>query len=484
MAWTTPRTWVTSEVVTKALMDTHVRDNLQYLKDVITGTGTTQDVTLTGKIVAVAKSHQFGVNGGTSLIGALATTDANILLYNNSATNWAGFGTDSSGNLWARTGTSGTHEARWGIIASGEMYISVAGTASLPVISRLTDTNTGLYFSAADTLDVALGGVQAVQFGATGVLAAGTSASAGGFSFLNDSDTGLFRSSANVMALKVAGDTRFQIGDSTSLYGESAPYLTANGARIIIAVDSVVPLIVDRVVNDGTLISLRQGGTEEGSISVSGTTVAYNTFTGAHFTQLAQGQPEPPPGGVVITTGDIVQSDNVHWIEDVVEVVPGTEESEARGQSAARAQATRVRQVRHDTPGDSAWREVRGETKDYLPYTAGTTTPGDGRVYGVWMGKVRDDAAGGSFGKNGSPVYNVAGLGTFEVRVTDSGGDIAAGDLLETSARQYEAQRQADDVIRASTLGKALGTVTWDDVPIDRALGYRWRLCSVALYCG
>ncbi len=28
MAWTTPRTWTTAEVVTKSIMDTHVRDNL------------------------------------------------------------------------------------------------------------------------------------------------------------------------------------------------------------------------------------------------------------------------------------------------------------------------------------------------------------------------------------------------------------------------------------------------------------------------
>jgi len=32
MAWTSPRTWVVSEVVTAALMNTHVRDNLLYLK--------------------------------------------------------------------------------------------------------------------------------------------------------------------------------------------------------------------------------------------------------------------------------------------------------------------------------------------------------------------------------------------------------------------------------------------------------------------
>ncbi len=32
MAWTTPRTWVTSEIVTAALLNTHIRDNESYLK--------------------------------------------------------------------------------------------------------------------------------------------------------------------------------------------------------------------------------------------------------------------------------------------------------------------------------------------------------------------------------------------------------------------------------------------------------------------
>lgn len=32
MAWTTPRTWVTSELVTASIMNTHVRDNLSFLK--------------------------------------------------------------------------------------------------------------------------------------------------------------------------------------------------------------------------------------------------------------------------------------------------------------------------------------------------------------------------------------------------------------------------------------------------------------------
>ena len=41
MAWTSPRTWVASEVVSAATMNQHVRDNLQFLYSRIqTGTAT------------------------------------------------------------------------------------------------------------------------------------------------------------------------------------------------------------------------------------------------------------------------------------------------------------------------------------------------------------------------------------------------------------------------------------------------------------
>jgi hypothetical protein len=46
-------------------------------------------------------------NGATANT-ALSVTDANILLYNFGSNNWAGLGADGSGNVWIRTGLSGT----------------------------------------------------------------------------------------------------------------------------------------------------------------------------------------------------------------------------------------------------------------------------------------------------------------------------------------------------------------------------------------
>lgn len=56
MAWTAPRTWTIGEFVTKAIMDTHIRDNLLFLK------GQSGTVTLDETV-------KFGAAGKGTLIG-------------------------------------------------------------------------------------------------------------------------------------------------------------------------------------------------------------------------------------------------------------------------------------------------------------------------------------------------------------------------------------------------------------------------------
>ena len=51
MAWTQPRTWVAGELVTAAIMNTHVRDQLLAIAE---GTATLDHVTLDGKTTAPA----------------------------------------------------------------------------------------------------------------------------------------------------------------------------------------------------------------------------------------------------------------------------------------------------------------------------------------------------------------------------------------------------------------------------------------------
>ena len=66
------------------------------------------------------------------------------------------------------------------------------------------------------------------------------------------------------------------------------------------------PLAVNRQANDGVVIDIEQADAVEGTISVSGTTVSYNSFMGAHYTQLKVGQKTPPVGAIVVATGELI----------------------------------------------------------------------------------------------------------------------------------------------------------------------------------
>lgn len=79
MAWTTPRTWVTSETVTASLMNTHVRDNLLALGDVRTtytptlGSWTLGNGSVSGRYIQAGKQVigqiRFSVGSTTAFSG-------------------------------------------------------------------------------------------------------------------------------------------------------------------------------------------------------------------------------------------------------------------------------------------------------------------------------------------------------------------------------------------------------------------------------
>lgn len=70
MAWTAPRTWVVSEVVTAALMNTHVRDNLLFLKS--------DPVIASGTLTALQQHNKVGFNTGYTEATKLSLTSIAI----------------------------------------------------------------------------------------------------------------------------------------------------------------------------------------------------------------------------------------------------------------------------------------------------------------------------------------------------------------------------------------------------------------------
>ncbi len=83
---------------------------------------------------------------------------------------------------------------------------------------------------------------------------------------------------------KVDDAGNFSVGKSAIDTAVAGAELRATGfAAFTRSAD--ISLLVNRLTDDGTLVSLRQASTEEGTISVSGTTVSYN---GGHLSRWAQ----------------------------------------------------------------------------------------------------------------------------------------------------------------------------------------------------
>jgi hypothetical protein len=186
MAWTTPASWTTSEVVTAAKLNTHVRDNLQYLKDVLDG-AQTQDVTLrratpdiNGSALYLAKAR-----GSLAAPAAVVANDklGAVLFYGYDGANYqqAAFiigivdgtpGTNSMpGRLGIYTTPAGSVAAleRFTIRASGETVVYgqlrlADGSAAAPAVAFDADTDTGWYRPASNQLALTLGGTAYARF--------------------------------------------------------------------------------------------------------------------------------------------------------------------------------------------------------------------------------------------------------------------------------------------------------------------------------
>jgi hypothetical protein len=86
--------------------------------------------------------------------------DSMSTIINATTTNGVVIEPDNSGSLELQT-NSGTTAL---IIDTSQRAAFVAGTAAAPAITTTGDTNTGIFFSAADTIDFAEGGAAVGQF--------------------------------------------------------------------------------------------------------------------------------------------------------------------------------------------------------------------------------------------------------------------------------------------------------------------------------
>jgi hypothetical protein len=168
-------------------------------------------------------------------------------------------------------------------------------------------------------------------------------------------------------------------------------------------------LYVSRTATDGSMVSFQQGGTEEGSISVSGTTVSYN---GAHLSRWSQ-----LPSGAERT--EILRGSILSNIDEMCE-----------------------------------WGDEENEQLNRMKVS---DVEGDKNVSGVFQAWDDDD-------DTYTDDFYCAMTGDFIIRIAE-GVTVERGDLL-MSAGDGTAKPQDDDIIRSKTIAKVTSTnvsCTYDD---------------------
>jgi len=165
-------------------------------------------------------------------------------------------------------------------------------------------------------------------------------------------------------------------------------------------------LLINRITNDGALITFYGQGTAEGSISVSGTTITYGGGHLARWSRLPSEKRADIPKGTVLTNLDAMV----------------------------------------------VWQKEDGtiEANEQLNQTEISSVEGDPNVAGVFDHWDNDDDEGYN-----SDFY-VAMTGDFIIRI-GAGVTVQRGDLL-MSAGDGTAKPQSDDIIRSKTIAKVTST--------------------------
>jgi hypothetical protein len=210
-------------------------------------------------------------------------------------------------------------------------------------------------------------------------------------------------------------------------------------------------IIANRLADDGEIIRIVQAGTTEGTISTSGSTVSYNAFVGSHWSRLSDNS---KPTILLGTVMDSI-STMMTWYQAVADVAESTD-SEGNVTPAHKIIES-ISLPDGKSVGDAVTFTSRGkeytgvyvkEDNKRLPMCKVSDTEDSKAVYGVFMDWDNDD-------NNVNDMY-VTSLGAYLVRIHKD-ETVAIGDYIQSKG-DGTGKKQADDILRASTIGKVTST--------------------------
>ena len=292
-----------------------------------------------------------------------------------------------------------------------------------------------------------------------------------------------YRNSEREMRFSVAGAEKFRMeGNGRLIVGKTTNNSSVAGVVIETGQSSFTRdggqvILFNRESSDGSIIGLGQADSTEGTISVSGSTVSYNAFSGSHWSRLADNSKPTILKGTVIETIDemcdwyqaqftiaATTEKNVH--DETVESTPETIKKVSIALPSGKSVGDTISYTYEGITYDNAVIVKENDNKHAKCKISDTAD--SKRVYGVYADWDADD-------DSVNDMY-VTAVGTHVVRINKD-VTVSAGDLLSSNG-DGTAKVQDDDIIRSKTIGKVLTNIkqeTYSDGSY---------IVPCALYCG
>lgn len=260
----------------------------------------------------------------------------------------------------------------------------------------------------------------------------------------------------------------FGTNSSNPAGSNDAGAAATSGGLLSCCREDLPALTVGRKGTDGQLVQFYAQGNQEGNISVSGATVSYNAFMGAHWGRLPDGsKPEILDGTVLEAVNQLVEWKYVKF------AVNEEEKLMAYSGPLKPGESTKVLYEGVRYTGTVQAEDTSGRAPNKHVCVKVSDTAKSPSVYGVFAGW-DPDAPEGVIGSWND--INCASLGNFFIRMA-KGENPEIGSLLQ-SAGNGCAMVQEDDIIRSSTIGKVTSSIP-QKVYRDGSF-----LVTCVLYCG
>ena len=263
---------------------------------------------------------------------------------------------------------------------------------------------------------------------------------AGEDTVINNLGAGNVRISNNgAERMRILSNGRVCINKTTDSFSTAGQMFSSGGSNITRSGGTV--LDVNRLADDGNLINFYQADNNEGSISVSGSTVSYN---GGHLSRWSQLSDNTKDTSIIKGTVMTNLDKMAVWHHEAQAATYYLEDDEL---------PDGVSVGDEKTPAIAAY----DEQNEQLNCMAVSSLEGDANVAGVFVNWDDDDT-------DFTADMNVAMTGDMVIRIAKD-TTVARGDLL-MSAGDGTAKRQDDDIVRSKTIAKVTSTTvshTYDD---------------------